>query len=150
MAQKKINARDIIVEVAASDGTTFVEVAGLNSATLNPAENEETADTTTYASQGAYEQEVMQRGATIAVEGFLLKDDSTGAQDPGQARVEVLGVAVAEDSVGKARFRHPVDTNWKVWNCTVSLAESGGANNDKSSWGATFTRSGLSTTVAVS
>lgn len=150
MTQKRVNARDIIVEVAAVDGTTFIEIAGLNSATLNPAENEETADTTNFASEGNYEQEVMQRGATVAVEGQLHKDDSTGAQDPGQARVEVLGAAVAEASVGKIRFRYPVDTSWKVWNCTVSLGEQGGGNNDKTGWAATFTRSGPSTTVAVS
>ncbi|MGH3323262.1 MAG: phage tail tube protein [Streptomyces sp.] len=146
---RKINARDIVLQVLAADATTWVEVAGLNSVTVNPGENEETADTTTYASQGAYEQEVMQRGASLVLEGFLLKDDSTGVQDPGQARVEVVGAAVAEESVGQVRFRHPVDTLWKVWNCTVSLAEQGGGNNDKTGWGATITRSGASTTMAV-
>ena len=48
------------------------------------------------------------------------------------------------------RFRHPVDTQWRVWNCTASLGEQGGDNNDKASWSVTFTRSGATATMAVS
>ena len=150
MAATKVNARDIIVQVSDGQTTeTWIEVGGLNSATLNPGENEETVDTTTYASQGNYEQEIMQRGASMALEGFLLKDSTTGDLDPGQERVEALGVAIGGESVGKVRFRHPVDTEWKVWAATVSLGEQGGGNNDKTGWSATFTRSGASTTTAV-
>ncbi|MBA9003732.1 phage tail tube protein [Thermomonospora cellulosilytica] len=150
MTLRKINARDIIVQVQAADGTTWIEVAGLNSVTVNPGENEETAETTTFASQGAYEQEVMQRGAQLTLEGFLLKDDATGAQDPGQLRCETLAAQVGVASLGKARFRHPVDTQWKVWNGTFSLGEQGGGNNDKTGWQCTITRSGASSTMAVS
>lgn len=149
MTLRKVNARDLILEVEASTPNTWIEVGGLNSHKINPSENEETSDTTTYASDGAYEQEVMQRGATIESEGLLLEDDTTGVQDPGQARAEVLGAAVGTASVGRIRFRHPTHTQWKVWNATVSLGEQGGENNDKKSWGATFTRSGASTTMAV-
>jgi len=149
MTLRKINARDIIIEVEDSTPSTWIELGGLNSVTVNPGENEEVADTTTYASQGDYEQEIMQRGASMAAEGLLLKDDTTGALDPGQARCEELGTLKGTASVGRIRFRHPVDTNWKIWNATISLGESGGGNNDKTSWACTFTRSGPSTTEAV-
>jgi hypothetical protein len=151
MALRKVNARDLILAVEDTTPNTWIELTpqGVTGATFNPGENEETADTTTYASEGNYEQEVMQRGATCEVEGMILKDDLTGAMHPGQARVEALGALVGASSLGRIRFRHPVDTEWKIWTCTVSLGESGGENNDKTSWGATFTRSGASTTEAV-
>ncbi|MFF4989627.1 phage tail tube protein [Streptosporangium saharense] len=152
MAKRKINARDIIFEV--SDGAVspaWLPVKGLTGVNVNPGENEESVETTDFDSQGAYEQEILQRGASLELEGFLLKDDTTGAQDPGQARVEEMGGedALGADSLGQVRFRHPMDDEWKVWTCTFSLAEQGGGNNDKSSWGATVTRSGRSSTVAV-
>ncbi|WP_372663717.1 phage tail tube protein [Amycolatopsis kentuckyensis] len=150
MPTVKINARDIIIQVAETNGTTWTPIGGLNSAVPNAGENEEVVDTTTFDSAGNYEQEVIQRGATLALEGFLLKDPANGAQDPGQARVEALATQVGFASVGKIRFRHPVDTQWKVWNATFSLGEHGGGNNDKYAWVATVTRSGPSTTVAVS
>lgn len=149
MTPRKINARDLIVEVADTTGLTWLEIAGITSATVNPGENEETADTTEYASGGNYEQEIMQRGASFALEGFLVKDDTTGALDPGQARCEELAALTGYASLGKLRFRHPMDTNWKVWSATFSVGEQGGGNNDKTSWSCTCTRSGPSTTLTV-
>jgi hypothetical protein len=149
MTTRKVNARDLLCQVAAADGITWLDINGLNSAKLNPGENEETADTTTFSSAGMAEQEIMQRGATVELEGMLLKDDVTGAQDPGQLRCEVLAAQVASASLGKFRFRHPMDTVWKVWpQATFSLGEEGGDNNAKTSWSITITRSGASTTVA--
>jgi hypothetical protein len=151
MTLRKINARDIIVQV--SDGAavpTWLAIGGLNSVTPNPSENEESADTTTYDSDGNYEGEIMQRGAAMEMEGFLLKDHLTGAPDPGQARCEYMATLTGYDSLGSIRFRHPMDTTWKVWTATFSIGEQGGGNNDKTSWSCTITRSGASTTAAVS
>jgi hypothetical protein len=148
----KVNARDIIVE--ASDGAatpTWVEIGGLTSVTINEGENEETADTTTYASRGAHEQDIMQRGATMSLEGLRLADDVTGALDPGQAQVvENAGldrVGVLSHSI--YRFRWPMDAEWTVWDATTSLGERGGGNNDKVGFAATLTRSGPSSSEAV-
>ena len=153
MTQRKINARDIIVEI--SDGAaspTYLTVENLATVTVNLSENEETVDTTDYDSDGAYEQEIMQRGASLALEGQAKKDHLTGALQPGRARVEAMAgeTALGSDSIAAIRFRHPMDTQWKVWNCTVSLTEQGGGPNDKTSWGATITKSGPTTLVAVS
>lgn len=146
----KINARDIIIQV--SDGQvspTWIVIDGLNSVTVNAGENQAVTDTTTFASQGSYEHEIMQRGASIEMEGFVLKDAVSGAQDPGQARCETLSTFVATASLGALRFRHPVDSQWKVWTATFSADEQGGENNDKSSWSMTATRSGASSAAAV-
>ncbi|GAA0969731.1 hypothetical protein GCM10009555_017380 [Acrocarpospora macrocephala] len=144
MSQVKINARDIIVEVESATPDTFLRVENLANVVINKSENEETVDTTDYDSQGVYEQEVMQRGASMELEGMAKKDRLTGSLQPGRARVEEMAGEdkVGYDSLGRVRFRHPMDTEWKIWNCTFSLGEQGGGSNDKTSWGATITKSG--------
>jgi len=150
MPPRKVNARDLIVQVSDGAATpTWLGIRGLKSLKLNPGENEETTETTDVDSGGAYEGQVMQRGATLAVEGAQMVDPVTGAPDPGQGRVEALGGETAEESLGQIRFRHPSATHWKVWTATVSLGEQGGETNDKSAWSATFTRSGKATLLAV-
>lgn len=150
MTQRKVPARDLIVQV--SDGAaspTWFGIAALKVLTLDPGAQEQSTETTTADSAGAYEELKMQRGASLKLEGFLHKDHLTGAQDPGQARVEVIGVGLAYASLGAFRFRHPADTVWRVWNtATVSLGEQGGDNNAVTSWKVTVMRSGASTTVA--
>lgn len=152
MTQRKINARDIILQV--SDGAaspTWLAVEHLSNVTVNLGENEETVDTTDYDSLGAYEQEIMQRGAAMDLEGMALKDDLTGALPAGRARVEAMAGEdkVGYDSLGQVRFRHPMDTLWRIWTCTFTLGEQGGETNDKTSWSATVTKSGRTTTASV-
>ncbi|MGS2641679.1 phage tail tube protein [Streptosporangium sp. G12] len=149
--QRKINARDFVVEVESNTPDTFLAIENLANVTVNLGENEEVVDTTDYDSNGAYEQEIMQRGATLELEGMLKKDHSTGATPPGRARVEEMAGEdkVGYDSLGRIRFRHRVDTEWRIWTCTFSLGEQGGATNDKSAWSATITKSGPTTTDEV-
>ncbi|WP_067184625.1 phage tail tube protein [Microtetraspora niveoalba] len=148
MTQRKINARDIIVEVEDPTATPepYRKIENLASVTVNLGENEETVDTTDYDSEGVYEQEIMQRGASMALEGQAKKDTTTGALQPGRARVEEMAGEdnVGYDSLGKIRFRHPMDEKWTNWNATFSLGEQGGGPNDKVSWSATITKSGKS------
>lgn len=152
MAPVKIPVRDIIIEV--SDGAAtpvWTEIGGLTSFVVNPGENEEAEDNTTFDSEGAYEQYVMQRGAVIELEGKLLSDPADDTRDPGQEVVEDNAGEdkVGIDSIGQIRFRRPGATQWKRWNCTTSVGEQGGETNNTNSWAATFTRSGKSTLVAV-
>ncbi|MCP2261085.1 hypothetical protein LX15_004805 [Streptoalloteichus tenebrarius] len=149
MPNIKINARDVVVQVEAATANTWVLIDGLTSATVNPSENEETAETTTFSSAGHYEQMIMQRGASMELEGVRLVDQATGASEPGQARCEELATKVGHESLGRVRFRHPLQTTWKVWTATFSVGEQGGGTNDMMSWSCTITRSGASTTMAV-
>src|SRR4051812_39023957 len=114
MVMVKVNARDQIVQVAEADGTTWTEIGNLATIGFNPGENEETADTTVMESDGNYEEEVMQRGKSLSLEGLKTKDRTTGAKDPGQARCDVLGEAKGYDSLGKIRFRDVMDTEWQI------------------------------------
>lgn len=144
----KLNARDMIIEVL-SGPATYTEIAGLTSFNYKPDENEEKADTTTFSDAGNYREEKMQKGASTEVEGFKMKDDVTAVPDPGQGYVEQWHELLGPESVGGLRFRHVDDTVWKVWECTVTLGEQGGENNDKTGWSATFMRCGASTDLAV-
>lgn len=150
MAARKVPARDLIVQVSDGAGVpTWLGIAGYKQVVVNPGENEETVDSTDYASAGEYEGMVMQRGASLQPEGFLVKDHLTGVLDAGQARCETLAAGKAYASLGAVRFRHPQDTLWKVWNTAMfSLGEQGGGNNDLTTWSVKITRSGASTTAA--
>lgn len=147
MALQKYNARDVDFQIEdfLSPGT-WITIGGLN--TFSKSHEEETADTTTYASQGQAESQKMQLGKQLQLEGLRLRDNVTGAIDPGQAKVEGLSERLGEDSLGRVRFSHKNDTTWEVWTAHVNLGDQGGGNNDKTSWSATFTRSGASTSVA--
>lgn len=152
MAPTKYNARDceFQIEDFLNPGTWTAIGAGegaINTFTIG--REYETADTTTFGSDGQAEGQNMQLGKTLQLEGFRLKDASTGALDPGQALVELQAERLGADSLTGFRFAAPGDTVWTVWaKAYVQMGDEGGGNNDKVSWSATFTRSGATTTVA--
>lgn len=150
MATRPIDARGWLFEVESAPDT-WLPISNINSFTMNPGENEETAETTHFGSDGQYEEDVMQRGASISLEGQHAADTESGAQDPGQAYIDTTWAAgLGVESHNRFRFRHETQTtNWVVWDATMTPGEKGGGNNDKSSWSATVRRSGPATTMAV-
>ncbi|GAA0638264.1 hypothetical protein GCM10010174_70150 [Kutzneria viridogrisea] len=148
MPTRKVNARDFILQVLAADGTTWIGIGALNKIAIKLDDSEETVDTTTFDSAGNAESEAMQRGAALDLEGFALMDPTTGAQDPGQARCEVLATQTGYNSLGSVRFRYPAQNTWKNWTAVFSVGEQGGGTNDKGSWKCSITRSGASTTTS--
>lgn len=149
----QINSRDWIFEVS-EDPTVatpvWAQVGGLESFDLNPAENEESTDTTTFESAGVAESQPMQRGASVKLEGKIIRaSTSPFAQDAGQLAADNLAALVGEAGLGGLRFRHKDDTTWTQWTAWVSKGSNGGGNNDKTKWSATFTRSGAATAPAV-
>ncbi|WP_075662740.1 phage tail tube protein [Streptomyces acidiscabies] len=150
---RPIDARGWLFEVLDATATTetWLPIAGLTSFTHNPGENEETAETVAFDSDGYYEQDVMQRGATLAVEGQYRIDKTTGKQDPGQAYVDtVWAYRLGIESRNAVRWRHKSQTTWVVWDSTVTPGEQGGETNDKTSWSATITRCGAPTAAPIS
>lgn len=146
----QINARDWIFEVSedpAEAVPVWAAVGGVESFDLNPSEGEESTETTVFASQGVAESQAMQRGASLQLSGKIVRTGSV--QDAGQAAADALAGLVGEASLGGLRFRYSEDTDWTVWTAWVSKANLGGGNNDKTSWGATFTKSGPASVVAV-
>lgn len=147
----KINARDWLFEVSVDPSEAipvWTQIGALSSWSLSNSEGEESVDTTDFESAGNAESQAMQRGAAISLEGTVKRTAPT-TPDAGQAAVDELAVLVGEDSLGGFRFRHVDDTDWTVWTAWASKGDNGGGNNDKTSWSATFTRSGAASTVAV-
>ena len=150
MALQKYNARDVVFQVEdyANPGTwVSIAVGAIN--TFSRGNEEETATTTTFGSAGNAESQKMESGRTMQLEGFRLRDSATGALDPGQKIVEDMNSRYGENSLTGFRFAHTNDTTWEVWaQARVTLGDSGGGNNDKVGWSATFTRSGATTSAA--
>ncbi|MFF8095685.1 phage tail tube protein [Streptomyces sp. NPDC016675] len=149
---RPIDARGWIFEVEDAEATadTWLPVAGLNTFTINPGENEETADVTAFEDEGMYSQDVMQRGATLAIAGQYRIDKTSKAQDPGQAYIDTVWTnLVGMESQGRIRYRHSTQTKWAIWTATVTPGEQGGGTNEKTTWGATFTRCGAPTVADV-
>lgn len=150
MTATKYNARDCRFEIEDLDTpATWVPIApgGIN--TFTKSTDEETADTTSYGSQGQAESQKMQISKSLTLEGFRLKDPATGDLDPGQEMVERLSELLGDASLGQLRFAAPGDTSWEVWTVHVAMGDEGGGNNDKVTWSAEFTRSGPATTAAM-
>jgi hypothetical protein len=145
---RPIDARGWLFEVESATPDTWLRLSKLKSWTYNPSENEEAADTTTNDSDGYYEQDIMQRGATIEVSGLYAA--TSGTPDPAQDYIDkTWAFQFGEESRGRMRYRHTSQTQWTVWECTVSPGEQGGETNAKTTWGAKFTRCGAPTTAAV-
>lgn len=157
MAAQKYSARDCEFEIEdfLNPGTwTAFRTAqggsgegGINTFSLEP--EYETTDTTTFGSEGRAEHQVMQEGMAMTLEGFRLKDPSTGALDPAQGLAELQSTRLGADSRCGFRYAAPGDTTWTVWaKASFQLGSQGGGNNDPKSWSVTITRSGPTTTAA--
>ncbi|WKD36502.1 phage tail tube protein [Streptomyces xanthophaeus] len=156
MTAQKFNARDVEFQIEDFlNPGTWVSIApgsggtegGVN--TFSRSREYETTDTTTFGSDGQAESQIMQLGKIMKLEGFLLKDPSTGALDSGQALIEAQTERLGTDSLCGFRFWMPGDANWEVWpKAHFQVGDTGGGNNDKVGWSCTVTRSGPSTTAA--
>ncbi|WP_329422973.1 phage tail tube protein [Streptomyces sp. NBC_01268] len=149
---RSIDARGWIFEVEDADASTetWLPIAGLTSWSLSPGENEEVAETTAFESDGAYEEDVMQRGASITLEGQYRINKTTKARDVGQAYIdEDWAPRLGIDSHNQIRYRHETQTAWAIWDATMTPGEQSGGTNEKTSWSATFRRSGLPTSAVV-
>lgn len=145
---KQIDARDWIFQVSDGQATpTWMEIMELTEFSHNPAENEESADTTVFGSKGKHSSQAMQRGATLELTGRWAYTDDGSARDPGQLRVEAMADKVSDASLTQFRFRHVSQAEWVVWTAWFSLGEQGGGNNAKTGWATTVHRSGASTTA---
>ncbi|APD18655.1 major tail protein [Streptomyces phage Mojorita] len=148
---RPLDARGWEFEVEDTTPTTpvWLRLNNLNQWSYSPSENEETADTTTNDSAGYYEQDIMQRGATLEVTGQYAQ--TGGVRDAAQEYIDTVWTyRFGAESRGRMRYRHKTQTKWSVWECTVTPGEQGGEHNAKVTWGATFTRCGAPTSENVS
>jgi hypothetical protein len=142
---RPIDARGWLFEVR--DQSTIYErwlpIENLTSWSHNASENEEIAETTNFDSKGWYEEDVMQRGGVIELEGQWALDPETGRQVTGQAYVDQFWAQrLGIDSRNEIRWRHDSQHMWTIWEATVSPGEQSGETNDKTSWSASFKQCG--------
>lgn len=148
----KFNARDYLFEVSTDPTATtpvWAQVGGLSSFSLSPSANGAQVDTTDFDSDGNYEGQAMQRGATLQLQGQRKYTGTPATLDAGQAACDALAQEVGESSLGGVRFRHTEETSWEVWTAYAESGDKGGGNNDKTSFAVTFTRSGAKTSATV-
>jgi predicted secreted protein len=141
-ANNKVLARNYTIEVY--DGAAYVEVKGINTLTIST--EKESSDTTTFDSNGMAEHLATQRAKTISAEGYEYYDEA-GVQDAGQAEVETLSDAVGIAAESTLHIVHDNSGREKWLNGTFNLSDIGGGNNDPSSWGFEFERTGASLDV---
>lgn len=139
MAKTQINNRDWIFQIKTGP-STWADFAELTEFDLNPGENDEEADTTTFENGGEYSEEIMQRGATLSLTGMFSRDPVSGVRDPGQAAADLLGSKTGAESVGTIRMRHESEEEWVEWDATCRPDSRGGETNEKTSWEVEFTR----------
>jgi hypothetical protein len=148
MTTNKIEARGYIFQVPIGAGPTWTGVKGIQTFSPNPGDKVQNTETTDFDSAGQYEETVTQRGGSLKIEGLRRIDPTTGLPDPGQGYLDALAQALLDNSVGQIRFRHRLETQWRVWNVTAKAAEQGGGTNDMGKWGVEITRTGAETLVA--
>lgn len=141
----KQNARGSLFEVGdgtANPDTVWLTIGGIKQFAFTNAETKH--DTTSFASGGVEEQEVMQRGQGLKIDGFFL-EDVAGVRDPGQALVETAAFALGANSILRG-FRWTTPGGKKYFfKASATLGDQGGGNNDKITWSVTLTRSGPTT-----
>jgi predicted secreted protein len=140
-ATNKVLARNYTIEVY--DGTAYLPIIGINTLTIST--EKESSDTTTFDSDGMAEHLATQRAKTITAEGYEYYDGAT--QDAGQAEVENLSDAVGTAAESTLHIVHDNSGREKWLNGTFNLSDIGGGNNDPSSWGFEFERTGASLDV---
>lgn len=142
-----------LCNVRVGDGVTptegFTRVAGLTKVGISFSAAD--TDVVDFDNAGWDAKLMMQRGVTLTLTGRI-KTDGAGTQDPGQAAVESLGLALAGASVANFRFEIPMGggklRTYSVA-CTVALANQDGGPNDLMSWGATLKSYGAATVATV-
>lgn len=138
----KIPARDWTFEVLDGDDTTWLEILGLTS--FSPGSTKNDTDATTFDSAGWLEHQTMSRSGALTLEGFRLEDTGTGAQDPGQKRVEDVSRLIGATSLNSFRVTSP---GGNVYSFSASvdmnpLGTEGGGNDDFSGFRAALAISG--------
>ena len=109
-----------------------IPIKGMQEMTLNRTKSN--ADTTTQDDAGFETHLVARRGGSISFKGLYLEDEVTGERDPGQEACEVLGRKIGADSIGAFKLTTPGGKEYTLYG-SVEISDTGGAEDDASSWG---------------
>lgn len=140
MPAVKVLARGWKLEIDTGTTTpTWTQIKGISSFTFSNGKND--ADTTDFDSNGNQEHIVASRNRTLSAEGFYLEDAATKTRDVGQQAIEDAGVAIGTASIKKFRLTSPAGIK-REFSASVNVGDTGGGNDDPTSWGFELTVSG--------
>ena len=139
MSKKKVLARNWKFFVETATAKTFERITGIESFTIT--RDKEDLDTTDFDNDGYDSHVVVGRSVEMEIEGGMRMDTTSGARCAGQSRVEVIAEAFLDESIGKFHVLDPAGTVYEL-NGSVKLADVGGGNKDKTSWGFTVVGNG--------
>src|SRR5688500_906901 len=131
MALQPVLARTTLVQIRASDGTTWIELEGKQNVAIDPSNGAVVQEKTHYGNADYAAGMKTQIGSGMEISYVKLRVDITGARAPGQARVEELDQALGAAGFGAVRVREEADTFWQVWSETmIQAGSSTGGTND--------------------
>lgn len=135
MPPVKVLAREWTFEVESATPGTWLEIGGINSFTLDRSKDD--ADTTDFDSNGWAQHLPAQRGLSVSLDGFYL-EDTAGARNLGQERVETLSRVVGSAGLANFRMTSPATAgNRRIsGQASYNYGGPGGGNNDASAWSA--------------
>ena len=124
--------------IGTGEDKKFVQISGITSFTIS--KSKEDLDTTDFDNDGYDSHVVGGRGFSIKVSGHM-RMDSTGQRCAGQARVEACGELMGVDSIVPLVILPPAGKGYLVHG-SINIADVGGGNKDKTSWGFDLTGEG--------
>lgn len=143
MLKNKVLARKWKFFVESETVDTFDQISGIES--FNIARDKEDLDTTDFDNDGYDSHVVISRSVELEIEGGM-KADKMGVRCVGQARVEMIGEGLLEESIARFRIEDPFGQKFELLG-SVKLGDVGGGIKDKTSWGFTLVGCGPLTKV---
>lgn len=125
MAVTKFLGRDIAatVDIAA----VYTHIGGIDSITHAPSKTNSAS--TDFDSNGRSEHIVAERGDTYTIAGWYLKDEATGALDPGQEALQAASWQVGAAAIISVRLTFP-GSGSDTFSCSVDFTGPHGGRND--------------------
>lgn len=117
---------------------------GLNTFTFSNSKND--ADTTDFCNDGYMDHIVASRSLELTGEGFYMEDEITGDRDLGQEYMEALNTAMGNSAKGDFKLVSPGGSGRRFY-ASVNVGDTGGGNDDPTSWGFTLTIAGKPITI---
>lgn len=130
--KNKVLARNWKFFVETATPKTFERITGVESFTIT--RDKEDLDTTDFDNDGYDSHVVVGRSVEMEIEAGMRMNTKTGKRCAGQERVEIIGEAFLDESIGKFHIVDPAGTVYEL-NGSVKLADVGGGTKDKTSWG---------------
>lgn len=136
---------DLEINTGTRDNPVWTHISGIMA--INPGQTSTVTDDTDFDTDGWEAGTVAMRGRSLSVSMLYKTVNGTGAQDPGQEALIVLGETSGRSAKGGFRYLDP-DGNGHEFRATVDVAWPGGGKTDNANFTADLKVDGKPTPVA--